>query len=495
MDGGWADLHPWRVDPASDAPLFRQVYLQVREAVLARTLAPGARLPSSRGLAARLGVSRTSVVSAYDQLIAEGWLTARVGSGAFVSLDLPDPFPASPRAPHDAQAVGPRFAPDRAKPFGPIVATDQPSLDDQPFTSGLCMMDARAQDAWRRASLRAVRALGPADFGYTDPRGLPELRSAVCDYLRAARAVRCDPDQVVITSGTQHAIDIAVRTLLHAGDQVWVEDPSYPMTYRGLQQSGLELCPVPVDEHGLVVASGVAKAPQARAAVVTPSHQYPTGAVLSMARRLELLAWAAQTGAWIIEDDYDSELRYRGRPLASLQGLDEQGRVIYVGTLNKVLFPGLRIGFAVVPRAILPEFVDARHVGDRQPPTLSQTTLASYMREGHLTSHFRRMRLLYRQAQEALVAELTARVGGRLQIRRPDQGNHLVAWLPPGVDDVAIERAAGDLGVACRAISRLYLDAIPRPGLMLGFTGFTSAALTTAARSLAEVIRARFDAA
>ena len=325
MDGGWADLHPWRVDPTADAPLFRQVYLQVREAVLARTLAPGARLPSSRGLAARLGVSRTSVVSAYDQLIAEGWLTARVGSGAFVSQDLPEPFAASPRPAGNSRAVGPRFAPDRSRPFGPIIPTDQPSLDDQPFTSGRCMMDERAQDAWRRASLRAVRAMGPADFGYTDPRGLPELRSAVCDYMRAARAVRCDPDQVIITSGTQHAIDIAVRALLRPGDQVWVEDPSYPMTYRGLAHCGLKPSPAPVDEHGVLVAAGIAKAPRARAAVVTPSHQYPTGAVLSMARRLELLAWAAQTGAWIIEDDYDSELRYRGRPLASLQGLDDHG--------------------------------------------------------------------------------------------------------------------------------------------------------------------------
>ncbi len=495
MDGGWADLHPWRIDPAAHAPLFRQVYQQVREAVLARTLAPGARLPSSRSLAARLGVSRTSVVSAYDQLIAEGWLTTRVGAGAFVSLDLPDPFPTSQRPTHDTPALGPRFAPDRSRPFGPMVPTDQPSLDDLPFTSGRCMMDARAQDAWRRASLRAVRAMGPADFGYTDPRGLPELRSSVCDYLRAARAVRCDPDQVIITSGTQHAIDVAVRALLRPGDQVWVEDPSYPMTYRGLRHSGLEPCPVAVDEHGILVSSGIARAPRARAAVVTPSHQYPTGAVLSMARRLELLAWAAQTGAWIIEDDYDSELRYRGRPLASLQGLDDQGRVIYVGTLNKVLYPGLRIGFAVVPRSILPDIVNARHVSDRQPPTLSQTTLAGYMREGHLTSHLRRMRQLYRQAQDVLITELAAHVvDGRLEISRPDQGNHLVAWLPSGADDVAVERAAGDVGVACRAISRLYLDAPARPGLMLGFTGFTPAALVKAARGLAEVIRAQFGA-
>ncbi len=495
MDGGWAELHPWRVDPRADPPLFRQVYQQIRDAILSRALAPGARLPSSRDLATRLGVSRTSVVSAYDQLVAEGWLTARQGSGAYVSHDLPEPFAAGPRRPERPPPDGARFAPDRTSPFGPFVPSTAPGFDDRPFTMGRCLMDARAQDAWRRASVRAVRTMAPVHFGYTDPRGLPELRAAVCDYLRAARAVRCDPDQVMITSGTQHAIDIASRALLGPGDEVWIEDPSYPMTYRGLLSRGLTPRPVPVDDHGLIVASGIARAPAARAAVVTPSHQYPTGAVLSMARRLELLAWARKSDTWIIEDDYDSELRYRGRPLASMQGLDDQGRVIYVGTLNKVLFPGLRIGFAIIPRPILGAVVNARHVADRQPPTLSQTVLADFMREGHLTTHFRRMRQLYRQAQEGLVAELTGRIGdGRLRIGRPDQGNHLVAWLPHGVDDVAIEREAWAQGIACRAISRLYIEAPPRPGLMLGFTGFSPGSLVAAARPLADIILAQLDA-
>ncbi len=496
MDGGWAELHPWRVDAKAGAPLFRQLYLQIREAILARALAPAARLPSSRDLAARLGVSRTSVVSAYDQLLAEGWLTTQVGSGTRVSRDLPEPFAAPLRTPAAPSPEGLRFAPDRSRPFGPFVPTDTLSLDDLPFTSGRCLLDARAQDAWRRASVRSVRAMAPVHFGYTDPRGLPELRAAVCDYLRAARGVRCDPDQVLITSGTQHAIDITVRALLKPGDEVWVEDPSYPLTYRGLLESGLKPRPVPVDDHGIVVADGARRAPLARAVVVTPSHQYPTGAVLSMARRLELLAWARQADAWIVEDDYDSELRFRGRPLASLQGLDDHGRVIYVGTLNKVLFPGLRIGFAVVPRAVLGAFVNARHVSDRQAPTLSQTVLADFMREGHLTTHFRRMRLMYRQAQEVLVAELTSRIpDGRVRIRRPDQGNHLVAWLPDGVDDVAIEQAALARGVVCRAISRLYLEAPPRPGLMLGFTGFAAAQLIAPAATLADLILARLGEA
>ena len=493
MDGGWADLHPWRVDRCSGEPLFRQLYVQIRQSIQARSLRLGARLPSTRQLATRLGISRTSAICAYEQLIAEGWLVSRKGSGAYVCDDLPEAFalPGSQSAAL-APAAG-TYVPDRENLFGPLTLSDEPG-DSRPFTMGLCLIDARTADAWRRLTHRSVRSMAPCHFGYTDPRGLPQLRSAICDYLRAARAVRCDPDQVIVMGGAQHAIDLATSVLLQSGDQVWVEDPCYPMTYRGLVGAGLQPCPVPVDTHGLDVGAGVRAAPQAKAAVVTPSHQYPTGAVLSMARRLELLAWARASGAWIIEDDYDSELRYRGRPLASLQGLDEAGRVIYVGTLNKVLFPGLRIGYLVAPHDQLPRFVDTRRLGDRQPPTLSQTVLADFMAEGHLTAHFRRMRQLYRRAQDVLIGELTARVGpGRLQFRSPDQGNHLVIWLPEGVSDVALERAARDRGVTCRAVSRLYLNAPARPGLMLGFTGYQPDSLAGPAARLGGLIAESLD--
>ena len=487
MDGGWAELQPWRIERGAGEPVFRQIYRQVRSSIQSRSLRAGARLPSTRELAGRLGVSRASTVAAYDQLIVEGWLVSRAGSGAYVGHDLPEPFPSAPATAAPAAA---RFVPDREDLFGPLVLDDQPP--ERPFAMGLCLIDARTADAWRRATHRSVRTMAACHFGYTDPRGLPQLRAAVCDYLRAARGVRCDPDQVFVTAGTQHGLDLAVRGLLGPGDRVWVEDPCYPMTWRGLLAAGMAPCPVPVDGEGLHVAAGVRRAPDARAAVVTPSHQYPTGAVLSMARRLELLAWARASGGWIIEDDYDSELRFRGRPLASLQGLDEAGRVIYLGTLNKVLFPGLRIGYLVAPRPLLSALVDARRLGDRQPPTLSQTVLADFMGQGHLVAHFRRMRQLCRQAQDVLIGELERRAPpGRLEIRRPDQGNHLVVWLPEGFDDVALERAAREAGVTCRAMTRLYLDAEPRPGLMLGFTGFRPEALAAPAARLGELIAER----
>ena len=493
MDGGWADMHPWRVDRAAETPLFRQIYQQVREAIVARALAPGARLPASRVLSERLGVSRTSVVSAYDQLLSEGWLDSRTGSGVYVAQDLPEPFAVRPQVAPEPGARARTYGPDPERLFGPLVPSDDGAWAQRPFAMGFALLDGRGAEAWRRLTHRSVRTFDPRHFGYTDPRGLPELRDAVCAYLMAARGVRCDVDQVLITSGTQHAIDLAVRVLLKPGDDVWVEDPGYGMTWRGLAAAGLRLRPIPVDEQGIDVGEGIRRAGGARAAVVTPSHQYPTGVVLSMARRWELLAWAQQSGAWIVEDDYDSELRYTGRPLASLQGLDEAGRVIYVGTLNKALFPGLRIGYAVVPRSLIGEIVNARHLGDRQPPTLTQTVLADFMREGSLASHFRRMRLLYRRTQATLMAELDRQVGpGRLAFRAPDQGNHLVLWLPDGVSDVALEQTARSRGVACRAISRLYLEAEPRTGLMLGFTGFQPDTLAEPTAILAQDLREAF---
>jgi GntR family transcriptional regulator/MocR family aminotransferase len=484
MDGGWAELHPWRIDRGGSGPLFRQIYAEVRDAIAVRALRPGARLPSTRELAQRLGVSRASTVAAYEQLTAEGWIEGRVGSGAYVSVELPAPFPPSGPRP----APGPlRYAPDAENLFAPLKAG--PEAGEEPFTMGLALMDARSQDVWRRLTHRSVRRFSPVHFGYTDPRGLPELRRGLAEYLRGARGLRCEAEQVLITAGTQQAIDLAIRLLLKPGDEVWVEDPSYPMTFRALQAAGLKTIPVPVDEQGLIVAEGLRRAPRARAVVVTPSHQYPTGAVLSMARRTELLAWAREAGAWILEDDYDSELRFRGRPLAALQGLDESGRVIYVGTLNKSLFPGLRIGYAVAPWSLVERLVNGRHLADRQPPTLTQTVLCDFVAEGHLTAHFRRLRQLYRRAQEVVIQAVGPAVeatGG--QLPAPDQGNHLVAWLPEGFDDVGLERAARAEGIACRALSRLYLEAPPRPGLMLGFTGFRPEQLKEPAERLAALI-------
>jgi GntR family transcriptional regulator/MocR family aminotransferase len=475
----WAALHAFHLDRGIDVPLFRQLYLQIRSAILSCSLRPGSKLPSTRELAVQLGISRTAVVSAYEQLLAEGYTIGRKGAGTYISSDLPEPF---------ARSRGKRIEPARPPSLlaGSFVDVTMQN-DDRPFNLGRTLIDARTVELWRKTSARTFRRLEASHLGYGDPRGTVELRKVICDYLQAARAVKCDPEQIVVTAGTQQAVDIVIR-VLRGPQKVWVEDPGYPLTRQALQAAGKKLCPIPVDEQGIDVRAGLKLAPDARAVFVTPSHQFPTGVALSMARRLELLAWARTSGAWIVEDDYASEFRYGGRPLASLQGLDEGERVIYIGTLNKALFPGLRLGYAVVPRPLVREFVTNRYLMDRQPSTLCQAVLTEFMQQGHFAGHIRRMRVLYREQRDALVSALVRRLGDQLTVSAPDQGMHLVAYTRKGFLDTAIERSAREAGVIVRATSRMYLKAPPRSGLMFGFSGYPRRTIETAIARLAKAL-------
>lgn len=445
MKGPFPAFPTLSVNRRSATPLFRQVYAALSAAILDQRLPAGARLPATRSLAAQFGLSRTAVVAAYEQLLVEGYTTGRVGAGTYVASDLPGkprgrvakPAKAVRRADHGS----PRLA-------GRVDVTLQ--NDSRPFNLGRTLIDARTMDIWRRLTARSLRTLSHTHLGYGDPRGSPELRSALATYLASHRAVRCDPQQVIVTSGTQHAIDLVVRVLLPAGSDAWIEDPGYPLTREALAAAGVTLHPVPVDTQGLDVAAGVRLAPRAHAAFVTPSHQFPTGVVLSMARRLALIAWAQRAGAWIVEDDYASEFRYGGHPLAALQGLDGNARTLYVGTLNKALFPGLRVGYLVVPEALLTRFVTARYLADRQPPGLQQEVLASFIGDGHLASHIRRVRTLYREQRDRLAGALRRQAGDFLTVEPPDQGMHLVAYLNTGLSDTAIAEAALEYDVVVR---------------------------------------------
>jgi GntR family transcriptional regulator/MocR family aminotransferase len=489
---GWGELIDIGVESNGAAPLYRQLYHQVRTAILAQRLRPGTKLPSSRALAARLGIARLSVVGAYDQLLSEGYVIGRVGAGTFVSTDLPEALEtsASKAAPRPVAALPrPTLAAKR-------ISTDVDSDPGKrvPFGTGFGTIDARSLDAWRRLTIRAAHALGQADLGYSDPQGLINLRIALSDYLRAARGVRCEPDQIIVTAGTQQAIDLVTRVVLEPGDQVWVEDPGYGLTYAALSAAGIKVQSIPVDPYGIDVTRGVRVAPRARAVVVTPSNQFPLGVVLSMARRMELLAWAREANAWIIEDDYDSEFRYAGRPLAALQGLDESERTIYIGSFSKLLFPGLRLGYAVVPDFARKAFVDARRLTDRHPPTFNQLVACEFIRQGHFAAHLRRTRLIYREHRDALVAELKRHLGEEVWLAAPDQGKHLLAYLPDGLADTAVEQAARRRGIATRSLSRLYRKAPPRSALVLGFTGYNRELLVSAASRLAEVVRQAIEA-
>jgi len=480
----WADLYAVEVIRASDTPLFRQLYLQLRAAILSRRLRPGTKLPSTRELASQLGVSRSAAVAAYEQLLAEGYTSGRHGSGTYISPDLPEPIEGNPQR-RKKPAAAAKAVP--MQPLGDFVDVTVQS-DQRPFNLGRTLIDHRTLELWRKLSARTFRSLDASHFGYSDPRGTIELRKAICEYLQAARAVRCDPEQIVVTAGTQQAIDIVIRILPNRNKEVWVEDPGYPLTQQALLAAGATVRPIPVDGQGIDVGRGIQSAPNASAVFVTPSHQFPTGVVLSMARRLELLAWARKKDAWIVEDDYASEFRYGGRPLASLQGLDEGERVIYIGTLNKALFPGLRIGYAVIPHALLRLFVAARYLMDRQPSTLSQAVVAAFMEEGHFAAHIRRMRVLYREQRDELVAALKRRLGADLTVDAPDQGMHLVAFTRRGLSDIAIERAGHQHGVVVRPMSRLYLAAAPRSALVLGFSGHTRQTIVPAVERLARAV-------
>ena len=481
-------------------PLHHQLYTSLREAILTGRLAPGSRLPATRALAADLGVGRNTVLSAYDQLHAEGYLEGHVGSGSFVSAELPVPTPrrrtgprpatgSQPLAPPAAPRTGPRLGP-RARRFVSAPVTLARGGPLRAFRSGVPALDLFPVDAWARIVARAWKDVARSDLGYADALGYAPLRDAVAAHLRVSRAVRCDASQVIITNGSQQAMHLIAHALLEPGDIVWFEDPGYRGARIALQAAGADLAPIPIDAEGLRVDEGRRRAPLARAAYVTPSHQYPLGVTMSLARRLELLAWARERQAWIVEDDYDSEYRYTGRPLASLQGLDTADRVIYVGTFSKVLCPALRVGYVVAPPALVETLTIARGVADRHGPTVDQVALARFMDEGRLVRHIRQMRACYAERQDVLVSAAARELDGLLEVTARHAGLHLVGWLPDGADDRAASARAWDHGVETSPLAGYYASGrSPKPGLMLGYAGVSATAIRTGVRTLAAALR------
>jgi GntR family transcriptional regulator / MocR family aminotransferase len=481
---GWSDLFDWQIEREADEPLFRQVYIHARSAILARKLRSGAKLPSTRWLAAQLEISRSCVIEAYEQLLAEGYTEGKIGSGTFVAVDLPTIERSTRRGADPKPKTQPRLT-QRAREFADAV----PAADSLrvPFDTGCSSMDAVTVATWASINRRSLATIDDVHLSYSDPRGILQLRSQIAEYLRAARGANCEPDQVIVTSGTQQGLYLALRVALDGQDEIWMEDPCYEPAYRAAISAGLRVRSVPVDAEGLLVSEGIRSAPRARAAIVTPSHQYPLGMVLSMRRRLELLDWARDQSAWIIEDDYDSEFRYAGRPLAALQGLDENDRVIYLGTFSKSLFPGLRLGYAVVPRFLVKAFTGARYLTDRHPPTLSQDILAKFMSDGHYSAHIRRVRSAYRSARDVLISELKRKASG-LSVESPEQGRHVVGYMQHGCSDTAVSRAARNAGTMVRPLSNLYKRSPRRSGLLLGFAGFSPVEIKRGTARLAKIL-------
>jgi GntR family transcriptional regulator/MocR family aminotransferase len=453
------------------------VFDRLRQGILAGTLPAGARLPPTRALAEELGVARQTVVLAYERLASEGYVRARTGSGTYVAPDLPDAAPAPAVPPPTAASSLSRRGQHLA-----TVAVSAASRDNGLGTllaGGVPAPDLFPKEAWARCAARVLKSL-PSDItGYPMPQGLPELRSQIAAHLAATRGLLADPANIVVT---------AAELLLDPGDAAWVEDPGYIAGRGALLAAGAVPVPVLSDSEGLDVAAGIQRAPDARLALVAPSHATPLGGALPIGRRLALLDWAGRANAWILEDDCDSEFRWSGHPLPPLATLDRAGRVIYCGTFSKTLAPALRLGFAVVPAPLVPAFVRLGALMDRGIDTLNQAILAEFMRQGLLSPHVRRMRTEYARRRVALLAAITRHAPSIAPIPAPG-GLHMVGRLPDGLDEATAVQSCRARGLAVSPLGAYYAGPRRMSGLVMGFAGTPVALAADTARRLEAALR------
>ena len=483
------------LDEKCGAPLYRQLYETIRRSILSGGLPSGRQLPASRLLAKQLGVSRMTVVNAYEQLLAEGYLEGRMGAGTFVSAHLPEEF---------LQASGFKRLERQEKPsprkvilseYGSRVAQNSKTILQHhgatalvPFQHGVAALDEFPFGVWAKIAQRWQKSPPASVLSYGDAAGFQPLRDAVAAHLAAARGVRCTSQQIIITNGTQQALDLIGRIFLSNSEDVCLEDPGYIGARDIFSTTGARIVPVPIDDEGFDVQTARKRSLKARLIYVTPSHQFPLGVTMSLARRLSLLEWARERDAFVIEDDYNSEYRYSGRPLASLQGLDRDGRVLYVGTFSKTIFPALRLGYLVVPADLVEVFAAARALTDLHSPVIEQAVLADFISERHFARHIRRMRGMYEERQQTLVEEARKNLKGRLEVAPAKAGMHLIGWLPDGVSDREVSRRAAEAGLNLAPVSAYCINQKLRGGLLLGYTAYDEKHIRQGMKKLARVL-------
>lgn len=479
------------LDAQLSTPLYKQLYERLRRSILSGHLERGTRLPSTRQLANELGISRTTVVLAYQQLLLEGYLQSSVGQGTVVAGDLPAHLVLDqPVRPEDAPQPATLHLAARVSALQVALAPlhiagsargayrgGEPAVEQFPF------------DVWARLIARRARQSLREVAHYQSPAGYLPLCEAIATHISITRGVRCGPEQVIVTAGAQGAIDLAVRTLLDPGEAAWVENPAYFGARGALLAAGAQLIPVPVDEQGLDVEDGKRLCPHASLIWTTPSHQFPTGVTMSLPRRLELLEWARQADAWILEDDHNSEHRWSGRPLEALQGLDDAGRVLYIGTFSKVLFPALRLGYLVAPARLVDPLLATRYFRDLHPPMLEQMALCDFLTEGHYARYLRQSLHYYKPRRDLLLSALRDHLGDVLHVHPPEAGLRMVGWLSPGKDDRRAAELAASVGVEVAPLSRYSLAPLPRGGLLLSFASGDQEDLVSGVKRLATVLK------
>lgn len=478
------------LEPGAGRSVGTQLYIALRDLILSGNLAAGERLPATRTLARELGISRTTVVVAYERLNAEDLTESRVGAGTFVSRVL-DGNRSAPEVPSiGGTAVGVPRPPRLSRAIAEASELIRERLPHEPrcFTTALPDFNAFPMALWARLTAKHWRGPRENVMGYGDPLGYLPLRRAIASHLRTARNIACETEQVVVLCGAQQAFDLIGSVLLDPGDRVWFENPGAIGARNSLIAGGATLVPLPVDDDGIVVAHGLRQAPDFRLAFVTPMHQQPLGVTMSLERRLALLRAAEAAGAVVIEDDYDGEFHYGKRPLPTLKSIDTSGVVLYVGTFSKTMFPALRLGFLVLPPSLVDLFANVVSAFLQGVPANLQVVLADFIDQGHFATHIRRMRRIYAERHQALQAAAETRLGGLLDVVPTDSGLHTIGRLPSGLCERAVSHAAAERRVTAAPIGRFAVGPISTRGLVLGFSGTTPEQIVAGVETLGEVL-------
>lgn len=460
-----------------EGPIGSQVYHAIRKAILDGRLASGSRLPSSRTLAEMMSISRNSVISGFERLIDEGYLFTRRGAGTFVANTIPDTTILDTQASALTQSFTKISTENPLETCNPHLqkAQDfwqhsQPNLNNNAiFHVGIGCIDLFPHELWGRLLGRVWRQSKKALSTFNSPTGFRPLKEMICQYVQSTRGVNCQPEQIIIVNGTQQAINLTTRVLLKEGDCVWLDDPGYDAALGIFTSYGINVQPIISDNEGMVISQGISQNPNTRLVFTTPSHQFPLGNTLSLSRRIALLEWASVNKTWIFEDDYNSEFRYHSKPIQSLQGLDKYQRVIYAGTFSKMMYPGFRLGFLVVPPLLVEAFKVAKYYTDSHSGFLEQATLALFMSQGHYARHVRRVRKACYERYQTLAQAIETTLSHVFQIEPTDSGIHIICWLKAGYTEEDIVKKGREIGLGIQPLSRYCIRPYQKQGVLLGY--------------------------